>query len=197
MSQLKYEQKFCEARELITDNELRRLADKYHNRHPTFSIDIQERTCKTIILACIYHYRHIEIDLRCQYIFDDILHKFQLSWSTDDVEYKNILENIFLHLNSLSNRRSLDDQIESIIEQLTKYFIQLKPIKEEQEQSFRTIKQNSTLSSLPIEIVKYSRSPQSQRRHLLDRSLSWSQSLTSSPIYNKSNSLLIERQKKS
>ncbi|CAF0815122.1 unnamed protein product [Rotaria sp. Silwood1] len=197
MSQVKYEQKFCEARELITDNELRGLANKYHNRHPTFSIDIQERSCKTIIFACIYHYRHIEIDLKCQCIYNDILHKFEYNWSTDDVEYKKILEHIFLRLNSSSNRRSLDDQIESIIEQITKYFIQLKPIKKEaQEQSFITIRHSSTSSSLPIEIVKYSQSPQSQRRNLFDRSLSWSQSLTSSPIYNESNSILVERQKK-
>ncbi|CAF3486894.1 unnamed protein product [Rotaria sordida] len=155
-------------RELIIDNELRRLADKYNNRHPT-------------LYQCIY---------------DDILHKFKSIWSTDDVEYKKVLENIFLRLNSSSNRRLLDDQIESIIEHITKYFIQLKPIKEEEEQSSITIRQNSTLSSLPIEIVNYSQSPQSQRRHLLNRSLSSSQSLTSSPIYNKPNSILVERQKK-
>ncbi|CAF0940327.1 unnamed protein product [Rotaria sordida] len=93
-------------RELITDNELRRLADKYHNRHPT-----------------LY-----------QSIYDDILHKFKSIWSTDDVEYKKVLENIFLRLNSSSNRRSLGDQIESIIEHITKYFIQLKLIKEEEEE---------------------------------------------------------------
>jgi hypothetical protein len=216
MQQSQYHRKFCDgknkifashhkhsfvfsylAREIITDKELRRLTDKYHNRHPTFSIDMQERTCKTIIFACIYHYRHIEIDLRCQCIYDDILHKFQSNWSTDNVEYKKFYEDIFFSLNSSSMNRSLDDQIESIIEQTTKYFTQLKPILEEEHGSAIRTSENSKLSSSPIEIVKYERSPQSRRRQLLERSLSWSQPLTAHSIPNKVHSMLVERKKKS
>jgi hypothetical protein len=221
MQQSQYHRKFCDgknkifashhkhsfvfsylAREIITDKELRRLTDKYHNRHPTFSIDLQERTCKTIIFACIYHYRHIEVDLRCQCIYDDILHKFQYNWSTDNVEYKKVLQEIFLRLNSSTTNRSVDDQIESIINQITKYFTQLKPIQEgeQQPQQSKTITTRITSTSsstAPIEIVKYEQSPQSRRRVLLERSLSWSQPLTSYPIRNKSNSILIDRKKKS
>ena len=217
MQQLQYQRTFCDgknkfssiiellffsclARAIITDKELRRLADKYHYRHPTFSIDIQERTCKTITIACVYHYRHIEIDLRCQCTYTDILHKFQSHWSTDNVEYKTMLEDIFLRLNSSSINRSLDDQIESIIEKITKYFTQLKPILEDEQQQQQSVvrtRNNLLLSSSPIQIVKYERSPQNQRRQLLERSLSWSQPLTAHPIRNKVNSMLVERKKKS
>jgi hypothetical protein len=93
--------------------------------------------------------------------------------------------------------RSLDDQIESIIEQTTKYFTQLKPILEEEHGSAIRTSENSKLSSSsPIEIVKYERSPQSRRRQLLERSLSWSQPLTAHSIPNKVNSMLVERKKK-
>jgi hypothetical protein len=138
------------------------------------------------------------VDLRFQCIYDDILHKFQSIWSTDNVEYKKLLENIFLRLNSTSTNRSLDDQIESIIEQITKYFTQLKPIQEEeQHQLTRKTRMNSTSSSSSqVEIVKYERSPQSRRRVLLERSLSWSQPLVSLPTRNKFNSILVERKKK-
>ncbi|UJR36304.1 hypothetical protein I4U23_029032 [Adineta vaga] len=212
MQQLSYEKKYCEAREIITDKELRRLTDKYHVRHPTFSIDIQERTCKTIILACIYHYRHIEMELTCQCIYNDLSRKFQSIWSTDKSEYKKILDEIFINLNSRTAHRIMDDQIEEIIEQITKYFMGLKPIEEEEEEEEEEgedhTKQNesriqtrknsiSILTCSPIEIVKYERSPQSRRRRqLVERSLSWSQPLTAYPIYNSMNSLLVERKKK-
>jgi hypothetical protein len=122
------------ARELITDTELHRLTDKYHTRHPTFTIDVQERTCNTIILDCIYHYRHIEVELRCRCIYNDNLHQFESNWSTDHIEYQKVLNEIFLRLNSSLTNRSLDDQIESITEQITKYFIRLKPIQEDERQ---------------------------------------------------------------
>lgn len=181
------------ARKLITDNELQYLADKYHNRHPTFTIDIQERTCNTIILACIYHYRHIEIDLRCQCIYDDDLHRFEFNWSTDNIEYQKLLEEIFLRLNSSLINRSLDDQIESIIEQITKYFTRLKPIHEEEQQSLIITNNDPPSLSLPIEIIKYERSPQSRRRQLIERSLSWSQPSYKRSIDNQTNSLIVER----
>jgi hypothetical protein len=182
------------ARELITDNELHRLANKYHYRHPTFTIDIQERTCKRIILACIYHYRHIELNLRCQCIYDDSLHKFESNWSTDNVEYRQILDGIFLSLKSSLINRSFDDQIESIIEQITKYFIRLKPIQEErQQQPIITTRKDSTLVSSPIEIVKYERSPLNRRKQYLERSLSCLQPSIRRSIRNKCNSMLVER----
>ena len=142
------------------------------------------------------------MDLQCQCIYNDILHKFQYNWSTDNTEYKKILEEIFLRLNLSSTNRSVDDQMESIMEQLTKYFTQLKPIQEEepqqQQSTIRKTRKNSTSSSSsPIEIVKYDQSPQRRRRVLLERSLSWSQPLTSHPIRNKPNSISVERKKKS
>jgi hypothetical protein len=97
-------------------------------------------------------------------MFNDNLQKFQSSWSTDNVEYKEILQEIFLRLNFVLTYRSLDDQIETIIEQLTKYFTRLKPIQEERK-----------LSS--IEIIKYEQSPFSRRKENLERSASWSQSI--------------------
>ena len=148
------------------------------------------------MIACIHHYRHIEVNLRCQCIYDDILHKFQSSWSTDNVEYKKILDDIIVRLNSTSTNRSLDDQFELIMEQITKYFTQLKPIQEEEQVQQQT-RIDSTSSSSTIEIIKYERSPQSRRRQLLERSLSWSQPLTTRPNRSKFNSTLIERKKKS
>jgi hypothetical protein len=174
-----YQNLFFLARELITDHELHCLASKYHNRHPTFTIDIQERTCHTIILACVYYYRYIQLDLRCQCIYNDYLHKFESSWSTDNIEYKNILNEIILQLNFSSTNRSLDDQIETIIEHITKYFIQ------EGQQPSTIITANDS-----IKIIKYERSPQSRRKQFLERSISWSQPLTRQSIQN---SCLIEK----
>jgi hypothetical protein len=135
------------------------------------------------------------VELRCQCIYDDSLHKFVSNWSTDNVEYQEVLNEIFLCLNSSLTNRSVDDQIESIIEQMTKYFTQLKPIQEEERQQYSTIttKKDSVSASSPIEIVKYERSPQSRRRQFLERSLSWSQPSTTRRIHNKCNSILVER----
>ena len=141
------------ARELLTDNELQRLAAKYHHRHPTFTIDIQERTCNTIILACIYYYRAIQIDLRCQCIYNVDLRKFESTWSTDQIEYQTILDEIFIN-------RALEDQIETMIEQFTRHFTRLRHIPEER-------RQEESVAS--FEIIKYERSPQSRRK------VSWSE----------------------
>jgi len=135
------------------------------------------------------------VDLRCQCIYDDNLHKFESTWSTDNVEYQKILEEIFLSLKSSLINRSFDDQIESIIEQITKYFIRLKPIQEERRQQQPTIttRKDSTLVSSPIEIVKYERSPLNRRKQYLERSLSCSQPSIRRSIRNKCNSMLVER----
>jgi len=134
------------------------------------------------------------VDLRCQCIYDDNLHKFESTWSTDNVEYQKILEEIFLSLKSSLINRSIDDQIESIIEQITKYFIRLKPIQEERQQQLTiTTRKDSTVVPLPIEIVKYERSPQSRRKQYLERSLSWSQPSLTRSIRNKCYSMLDER----
>ena len=179
---------FYSARELINDNEIHRLAEKYHHRHPIFTIDIQERTCRSITLACVYYYRHIEVDLRCQCVYNDSLQKFESIWSTDHVKYQEILHEIFSRLNSSLINRSLDDQIETIIEQITKYFIRLKPIQEEEQQSSTKIpRRDSTVLSLPIEIIQYERSPQSRRNQCLGRSLSWSQSCTIRSIHHSNS----------
>jgi len=134
------------------------------------------------------------VDLRCQCIYDDNLHQFESTWSTDNVEYQKILDEIFLSLKSSLINRSFDDQIELIIEQITKYFIRLKPIQEErQEQLTITTRKDSTLVPLPIEIIKYERSPQSRRKQYLERSLSWSQPSITRSIRNKCNSMFVER----
>lgn len=96
---------------------------------------------------------------------------------------------MFLHRNFLLTNRSLDDQIESIIEQITKYFTRLKPIQEEerqqqQQQSMLMTSKDSTSLLPSIEIVKYERSPQSGRKQFLERSLSWSQPLTTQTIHD-------------
>jgi len=161
---------FLLAREIISDNDLDYLASKYHHRHPTFTIDIQERTCQLIIFACTYHYRHIEIDLRCECIYNIYSEKFQLNWSTDNMSYKHIIDRILLHINSSATNRSIDDQIETIIERITEYFTKWKTVDEE-------LRCASISLSPSIEILQYEDSPRSRRRLYLERSLSWSQSL--------------------
>ena len=66
----------------------------------------------------------------------------------------------------------------TIIEEITKYFTRLKPIHEVQ-QSITIIRddQSNASSSSSMEILKYERSPHSQRGHPLKRSLSTSQPL--------------------
>lgn len=87
-----------------------------------------------------------------------------------------MLDQICLHINSSSKYRSLDDQIETFIEKITNYFIKFKAI-DNDEQSSITTRQSSISLSSSIEILQYERSPQSQRRQCLERSLSWSQSV--------------------
>lgn len=142
------------AREIITDDELKHLAERYHHRHPTFTIDIQERTCKTLVIACVYHYRHIEINLRCQSMYNERFNRFDYHWSTDQIEYQKFLIELFDRLHS---NRSMDDQIATIIEDLTNHFTRLKPINEE-----RMIEKAEKDPS-SIEILQYDRSPRSQR----------------------------------
>ena len=166
------------AREIITDDELKHLADRYHHRHPTFTIDIQERTCRTLIIACVYHYRHVEINIRCQSIYNERFNRFDYHWSTDQIEYQEILNEIFDRLHTLHANRSMDDQIETIIEDITKYFTRLKPINEERVIVY------PEKDSTSIEIVQYDRSPRSRRRQCLERSLSWSQPLNRRPMLN-------------
>jgi hypothetical protein len=56
-----------------------------------------------------------------------------------------------------------------------------------------TTRKNSPSALSPMEIVKYERSPQSQRRQYLERSLSWSQPSTIRFIRHNCNSMLDER----
>lgn len=172
------------AREIITDDELKRLANQYHHRHPTFTIDIQERTCKSIILACIYHYRHIEINLRCQCLFDNQFDRFRYDWSTDQIEYQQLLNEIFYRLHSSFIQRSLEDQIETVIDEMTKHFTRLKPVHEEQSTIIVREDKSISPSSPSMEILKYERSPLSRRRQTLERSSSWSQPLTRRSVQN-------------
>lgn len=131
----------------------------------------------TIILACIYHYRHIEINLRCQCLYNDQSNRFYYHWSTDQIEYEKLLNDILFRFHSSLLQRSLEDQIETIIDEITKYFTRLKPIHQEQ-QSITIIRDDES----SMEILKYERSPQSQRGQSLKRS----SLLSSQPVIRRS-----------
>lgn len=173
----------CLAREQISDCEISHLAEKYHRRHPTFSLDVQERTCKSIVLVCVFHYRHVEIDLKCQCRFNDVLHKFEKHWSTHHSQYSAVLNKILSALDASSIYRSLTDQIETIIAQLTTYCMQLKPIPEEggQQRTRSTATSSDASIPIPFEFAHYNQSLEHPRQVLLRRSFSWSQPLASRP----------------
>lgn len=171
------------AREHIPDSELRQLSEKYHRRHPTFSLDIAERTCKSVLLICNYHYRHIVIDLRCQCTYNEVLHKFEKQWTTDDPLYKSNLNKILKNLDSTLIYRSLPIQIEILINLLNNYFIQLKPIEEQDDVQLRRKSSNVSKdfeksARLSIENFPTENTIQYRRRSLVDRSLSWSHSFS-------------------
>ena len=176
---------FCSslAREQITDYEISHLAERYHRRHPTFSLEVQERTCKSIVLMCVFHYRHVDIDLKCQCRFNEVLHKFEKHWSTHHSPHSAVLNKILAGLDASSTYRSLTDQIETIIGQLTTYCIQLKPIPEGGGQQRKRSTATSSDASIPIpfEFAHYNQSPEHPRQVLLRRSFSWSQPLASRP----------------
>lgn len=172
---------FSLARQHISDLELRQLAQKYHRRHPTFSVDIQERTCKSILLACTYHYRHIQIDLTCQCTYNDILHKFEKQWTTHHPQYKASLNNILASLESTSTYRSLPIQIEMIIELINNYFMELKTIDEQQTLARVTSVTSNRSGQLSVEYFPSEETIRQRRRSLVERSLSCSYSLSTCP----------------
>jgi hypothetical protein len=188
----------CLAREIISDNELHRLTSKYHARHPTFTLEIHERTCKTILFVCIYHYRHIEIDLKCQCIYNSVLHLFERHWSTDHSQYQHVLSKLFADLKTLSIQQTLHDDIETIIEQITIYFVRSKPKEDDDGSSKQDRRSTATATSqvlepLFVDTIPYERSWQARRRNLLERSSSWSHPLAVRSSYYNSNSMLMER----